>query len=92
MALIAIFPIEFILGTTYGRKTGTLNLKQRKYLLKQFKCHTAKNSLLLFYLFNQIQRYSNNFGVKYKLNNDPKLLKKFKNWQIQIIKKIFLKR
>ena len=78
MVFTAVFPIEFILGTAYGQKTGTLNLKQRTYLLKQFKCHIAKNSLLLFYLFNQIQRHSNNFGVKYKLNNDPKLLQKFK--------------
>ena len=78
MALITIFPIKFILGTVYGQKTGILNLKQRKYLLKQFKYHTVKNSLLLFYLFNQIQKYSNNFGIKYKLNNDPKSLQKFK--------------
>ena len=79
IALTAIFPVAFIVGTSYGQKTGVLNLKQRIYLLKQFKYHVAKKSLLLFHLFNQIQRHSNIFGVKYKLNNISKSLKKLKN-------------
>lgn len=68
--LVAAFPTVFLFGTAYYKKKGTLTTKQRHHLLLQYTANAAKNSELIFYLFDQLQRHETLSRVTAKVESN----------------------
>jgi len=63
------FPLEFPLGNGLGGAKGPLSVSRSAFLLKQIHGQFSRNSLLIFFLFDQLQRMFTIRGINATVKN-----------------------
>ena len=66
------FPLEFPLGKGLGDTKGPLSVTRSAFLLKQIHGQFSRNCLLIFFLFDQLQRMYTIRGINASVKNNKK--------------------
>ena len=76
MAFVGAWPDILLLGKAF-EKNRSVSDDDTRHLLLQFTCAAASCQLLLFYLFDRMQRHSTIRAMSAKVNQDPKAFEIF---------------